>query len=652
METDEPSAATSSLEDARAAELRQTLSSNFEQLEQNKIDGMTAATAISELLTSVDNISLLFPLSESTPPALSAFGIDLALVRNFFVRVNKNADVRRAVNGSFLDLMKNLEIKIGSTRQFAALRFVLEDSALIEYEPELLYALCRRISHITGEENTERFVAVLAKGEDEWFRSVVDAIQQAMTLEILNHEGEQGYVAIRESCIKHMTLALLFFYNANVLAERENENGQPKIPFEVFANDGVNQHAFDVRNDVRTWKTMPDHFCFSKYSFVLTLVHKETILNIDCGIQRFQNSRSMLGFLPPDNLVLNINRHSVIRDAITLLGSVSQDDPERLRKQLKIKFIGEEGIDEGGVQKEFFQLAIRDLFDPKYGMFTYNEDTRLHWFNPASLETPSEFTLLGVLLALAIYNSVILDLHFPMLVYKKLLGEPTRLQDLAELDPSLAHSLRSIAAADKDTLEAMELTFTVPYEYFGEAREHELIPDGAKTAVTIDNKDQYVERYVDYVLNSSVKTQFDAFKKGFMNVMRETTMKYLRPYELATLICGTKEYDFTALEESTRYDGGFSADHQVIKWFWKAANSLTAEEKKKLLFFSTGTDRVPVGGLGKLQFIIAKQGADSERLPTAHTCFNVLLLPEYSSEEKLNTLLRKALSHAEGFGMY
>ena len=41
----------------------------------------------------------------------------------------------------------------------------------------------------------------------------------------------------------------------------------------------------------------------------------------------------------------------------------------------KVKFSGEQGIDQGGVKKEFFLLLIRQLFDLNYGMFTYNEVT-------------------------------------------------------------------------------------------------------------------------------------------------------------------------------------------------------------------------------------------------------------------------------------
>jgi ubiquitin-protein ligase E3 A len=45
--------------------------------------------------------------------------------------------------------------------------------------------------------------------------------------------------------------------------------------------------------------------------------------------------------------------------------------------------------------------------------------------------------------------------------------------------------------------------------------------------------------------------------------------------------------------------------------------------------------------------IIAKNGPDSDRLPSAHTCFNALLLPEYSAKEKLVNLLNKAIKECK-----
>lgn len=64
-----------------------------------------------------------------------------------------------------------------------------------------------------------------------------------------------------------------------------------------------------------------------------------------------------------------------------------------------------------------------------------------------------------------------------------------------------------------------------------------------------------------------------------------------------------------------------------------------------------GSDRVPVGGLSRLKLVIARNGSDSDRLPTSHTCYNVLLLPEYTTKEKLEDRLLKAISYSKGFGM-
>lgn len=51
----------------------------------------------------------------------------------------------------------------------------------------------------------------------------------------------------------------------------------------------------------------------------------------------------------------------------TQLEMTSQDNPGDLKKQLFVEFEGEQGIDEGGVSKEFFQLVVEEIFNPDYG---------------------------------------------------------------------------------------------------------------------------------------------------------------------------------------------------------------------------------------------------------------------------------------------
>lgn len=124
-----------------------------------------------------------------------------------------------------------------------------------------------------------------------------------------------------------------------------------------------------------------------------------------------------------------------------------------------------------------------------------------------------------------------------------------------------------------------------------------------------------------------------------------------RPEEIELLVCGSRQFDFDELELATQYDGGYTSGSRVIKDFWTVVHSLTMDDKRKLLQFTTGSDRVPLGGLSRLKLVIARNGPDSDRLPTAHTCFNVLLLPEYASEEKLRDRLLKAINYSKGFGM-
>ena len=91
---------------------------------------------------------------------------------------------------------------------------------------------------------------------------------------------------------------------------------------------------------------------------------------------------------------------------------------------------------------------------------------------------------------------------------------------------------------------------------------------------------------------------------------------------------------------------------QAVQWLWDIVrNELSLEEKKKFLKFFTGSDRSPIGGLGTLRCIVQRNGGDSGKLPTSHTCFNTLLLPEYSSRAKLLNLLRVAITCCTGFGL-
>jgi len=440
----------------------------------------------------------------------------------------------------------------------------------------------------------------------------------------------------------------------------------PLIPLEEFYNEPLNE-TIEMDRDFAYWK-MPEHnysektkFSFMSHPFILNPATKAQALYYDNRIRMYSERRMNLfqsmmagAFQSNPYLKLQIRRDHIVEDALVELEVVVLENPQDLKKQLMVEFDAEQGIDEGGLSKEFFQLIVEEIFNPDYGMFIHCPESHTYWFNPSSYESCAQFTLIGIVLGLAMYNSVILDLHLPSVIYRKLEGKKGVFEDMKEFKQSVWKGLNDLLEYSGEDMEDVFMqTFQISYtDLFGSMITTDLKDGGAEILVNQGNKREYVDLYADFLLNKCVEKQFLAFQRGFNLVTSESPLQMMfTPQELEMLICGEKEFDFNELENSTEYDGGFSKETNCVRWFWEAVHSMDLEDKRKLLQFTTGSDRIPVGGLAKLKLIIAKNGPDSDRLPSAHTCFNVLLLPEYSSKEKMNELLMKAIKECKGFGM-
>ena len=318
---------------------------------------------------------------------------------------------------------------------------------------------------------------------------------------------------------------------------------------------------------------------------------------------------------------------------------------------IKVKFIGEQGVDEGGVRKEFFLLFIRQIFDPNYGMFNYHPKTRLYWFNHYTFEPKIKYELIGIIFGLAIYNNIILDVKFPIAVYKKLLGIKPNLEDMKEYDPELYQNLKFLKENEDPNLkEALDIDFTVIDEKFGEKFVVNLKENGENIPVDLNNKNEYVELFINWFFNESIKECFQSFEKGFYRVFSRDLSKILSPEELELIICGTQTLDFNELKKVCRYEE-YTENSETIKDFWDIVLQFNEEDKKKFLSFVTGCDRAPIDGLGSLPITISNGGTDLEQLPSAHTCFNNLILPNYQNKEKLKKNLLTAINYSEGFGL-
>ncbi|NXB90744.1 HERC4 ligase, partial [Vidua chalybeata] len=348
-------------------------------------------------------------------------------------------------------------------------------------------------------------------------------------------------------------------------------------------------------------------------------------------------------------LILMVRRDNIVGDAVEVLRKTKNVD---YKKPLKVIFVGEEAVDAGGVRKEFFLLIMRELLDPKYGMFRYYEESRLIWFSDKTFEDSDLFHLIGVVCGLAIYNFTIVDLHFPLALYKKLLNKKPSLDDLKELMPDVGRGMQQLLDYPEDDIEeAFCLNFTITVENFGTTEIKELVPKGADIPVVKQNRQDFVDAYVDYIFNRSVASLYSAFHEGFHKVCGGKVLQLFQPSELQAMVIGNTNYDWKELEKNTEYKGEYWADHPTIKIFWEVFHELSLEKKKQFLLFLTGSDRIPILGMKCLKLVIQPTGGGEDYLPVAHTCFNLLDLPKYTDKETLKSKLIQAIDHYEGFSL-
>uniref|UniRef100_A0A672L696 HECT domain-containing protein n=1 Tax=Sinocyclocheilus grahami TaxID=75366 RepID=A0A672L696_SINGR len=354
--------------------------------------------------------------------------------------------------------------------------------------------------------------------------------------------------------------------------------------------------------------------------------------------ERIQSSRDR--FILNDNInKLLINRESVLMDTLEYL----RQDIHLFSHQLKVVFIGENGIDMRGLSAEFFSLLSQSLLKWEKKVLEVYESS-LVWFNPDGMQDDSDFYYLGVICGMALYNHHYINLDFPLALYKKLLQLSPTLNDLEDLSPVEARSLKSLLEEDEDeVVDMLFLDFTV--------KGQELIPNGNQIPVTKSNRQKYLDLYVDFVFNKSVKNQFEHFSRGFFKGCPLDFWSMFHPEELQGLLHGSPKYEWKELQQCASYEK-CSASDELIKNFWTVFFEFTEENKRKFLIFMYGTDRVSVEGFSKRSLKISQSDCpDAEdRLPEAQTCFGKLILPKYSDINTLRDKLMHAISFCEVFG--
>ncbi|KAL8822455.1 MAG: hypothetical protein Q9191_006808 [Dirinaria sp. TL-2023a] len=400
-----------------------------------------------------------------------------------------------------------------------------------------------------------------------------------------------------------------------------------------------------------------------------------------------------------------VHRDSIFDDAFEQFFPLG----EGLKEPIQIKFVDsfgteEEGIDGGGVTKEFLTSVTNETFNATSGLeFFVENDQHLLYPNPSAVderrdfltvaglkETDHEYTssmrdllkryeFLGRIVGKCLYEGILVDVHFaPFFLLKWALtggtnaatGESSyraNINDLRDLDEGLYQGLLKLKNYPGN-VEDFSLTFEIDdtiSQRLASSQSgtrtitRELRPNGSSIPVTNQNRPVYISDVARHRLQIQPRVQTSAFLRGLGDIVSPSWLSMFNQGELQTLLSGSKsEISIADLRANTQYGGVYvvgddGQEHPTVRLFWTVLTGLEDADRRKVLKFVTSTPRAPLLGFEMLnpRFSIRDAGNDQSRLPTTSTCVNLLKLPVYKSEAVLKERLLYSVNAGAGFNL-
>eukprot|EP01038_Epipyxis_sp_PR26KG_P007199 gene7199-9826_t len=439
-------------------------------------------------------------------------------------------------------------------------------------------------------------------------------------------------------------------------------------PFELSLVDGADLNEFDF------------HFRNPKIKHILSLIPQvipfkqravvfQTLL--DNNKANYYNAphsggiAAAMGFGNAVRIQVHRDQMRIFQDSFEGLNSIG----DKLKGKIKIEFISEQGmvedgIDGGGLFKEYMDAFSKAAFNPNFGLFIPTSQQLLTPNPGASQIIPSYlqyYHFIGRMLGKTIYEKLLFESEFAGGFLNVLLGRINDLDDLFSLDEQVYKSLmdlKHMANNDKD-ISSLELYFETTRSVFGEIITEEIIPNGSNIKVDHSNITLYIHTLANHLQNKVIVEQCRALLAGFRTMIPIEWIRMFNTKELQLLISGDKRpIDLQDLQDNVHYGSGYHPSQPYIQAFWQVVAEMSLEDQQNLLKFVTSCPRQPLLGFKQLNpsFSIQQVSAyeysgSTPRLPSAATCMNLLKLPLYNDIEMLKEKLLYAIRSNSGFDL-
>lgn len=355
--------------------------------------------------------------------------------------------------------------------------------------------------------------------------------------------------------------------------------------------------------------------------------------------------------------VLEVGHENIVEEVLGALLTLTEEQLNTVNIKFSIR--GEPAVDMDGVTRSVLAKVAAEINrDCEKINLRKDNESGFVYFDPTACystkkqqDTKLSYKGLGRLIGLCLRKSIAgatLPIAFPITIYKWLLGYRIGLTDLSVISPQIANTIHQTCLMDEETLRNVQMTFAVTLESKVNGQEYALEPNGSDTIVTMENRMTYLSDLVKFhlccfKLGEDNKAMED-LALGVQHLCPRELFNKLSPVSLQLVLEGNHDIDVASWRMYTEVKHGGYDNKVTIELFWKVVASFSEQEKQRLLCFAVGTTTLPANGFAELSplFTLVIGTMTPDKLPVSHTCFHMLLLPRYVSEEDMRSKLLTA----------
>ena len=477
------------------------------------------------------------------------------------------------------------------------------------------------------------------------------AFQRKQSMQYCNEFKQNNQIHNNNRLLMHLANSL----SRNIIDNNNYNNYRPEfiIDWRILKNEKtnlciwknygkipLNSNLINSVNNLSIDEISNCDYLYKKRIFLFNYI-QNNIINVNSNIQ---------------NPILVINRSNILEESFNQFMTTKELN---VIEPIQIHFVDEVAHDAGGVFREWYSALFIEFFNEKNKFFIENNNNSIiketYLIYPKYKEMNLDYyEFFGKLTAKALIDHVYISKILNRVLIKYLLGEIIELYDIQYYDIDIYNSLKQIKEIEdidsNKLLNEIKFVWNLKDEN-GIIKEIELIPNGNNINLRNDNKDLFIEKVIYYETLYRYEEQIEKIKKGFFSIMGDKICQIFKPEEFAFQLSGQTTIDLEDWKKNTIYKGHYNQNNKTIQLFWEVLSELSQNELFNFFHFCTSSIHVPIDGFNglkgvnnkiqkftiepKLTLILDDSKNNDFKLIEAKTCFNRILLPEYSTKEEM-----------------